>query len=72
MSEQVAESGAVIGDQCEAVAAMFVFGPVQCRNDSVAFVLNTYEGTTHVVCAEHIPATTPTPPEPLPGERGGE
>ncbi len=47
------DNGYVIGDPCEAVVGEFVWGPLRCRQTSVAIAIDGTWGTTHVVCAEH-------------------
>lgn len=60
-SGALTDSGRVIGDPCEAIVAVFVFGPETCMKRSVRVAIDATWGTTHVVCDEHAPTTTADP-----------
>jgi hypothetical protein len=53
------DSGRRVGDPCEAIEAVFVYGPVTCMKTSVAVVVDATWGTTHVACAEHSTRVIP-------------
>ena len=61
MSEQQTDSGRVVGDPCEAIEAIFVYGPQTCMKRSVAVAVDPTWGTSHVVCAEHAREAEATP-----------
>lgn len=52
------DSGRKIGDPCEAIEAVFKYGPVTCMAPSVAIVTDAEWGTTHVACADHAGRVT--------------
>lgn len=43
---------------CEAIEAVFVYGPQRCMKPAVGEAIDATWGTIHPVCAEHLPAAT--------------
>ena len=40
---------------CEAIEAMFSYGPVLCMKPAVGEAIDATWGTVHAVCEEHLP-----------------
>lgn len=50
------ESKAESDQTCEAIEAVFSYGPVRCMRRAVGEAIDATWGTIHPVCAEHLPA----------------
>lgn len=55
MSEHSTEKDAT----CEAIEAVFVWGPQRCMARATGTAVDPTWGTEHAVCAEHLASSTP-------------
>lgn len=47
---------------CEAIEAVFSYGPQRCMKPAVGHDIDAKWGTIHPVCEEHLPSDDPTAP----------